>query len=57
MAVLVRVKPSGSQDVVSYQIYMKPHVENQVITKDNASMALTVPLSGPRPDSQEHLLE
>jgi hypothetical protein len=42
MAVLIRVKPSGSQDVESYQILMKPHIENDVITKDNAQIVLTV---------------
>jgi len=44
MAVLVRVKPSGSPDVVSYQIYSKPHIENETITKENAAITITVPV-------------
>jgi hypothetical protein len=44
MAVLVRIKPSGSQDVVSYQVYMKSHVQNEIITKENASIKVVVPL-------------
>jgi len=46
MAVLIRVKPSGSQDVVGYRIYLKPYAAGEVISKENATISIEVPVAG-----------
>lgn len=47
MAIKLKFKPSGSADVVKYNLYYKPHDAAVSLTKDNA--VATIDLGNPAP--------
>jgi hypothetical protein len=41
---ILKFKPSESTDVVGYKLYVKPHVEGEVITKENSGIIVDLGL-------------
>ena len=49
MAAMLKFRPSASQDVESYRLYLKPDEPNVQLTKDNA--VIQTNLGNPAPDT------
>ena len=50
MSAFIKFRPSGSQDVVSYNLYHKLDEQDNPLTKDNSNPAID--LGNPAPDAE-----
>lgn len=50
MSAILKFKPSVSQDVASYELYVKPDEPNVPLTKDNSTIQVNLGLPTPNVD-------